>query len=1163
MLLRAVATVGFALLTALAGGPVGFWPLPGISAPVGAYGETPPTGWLTEPPMDLSQGGVPAPQAEGPGAAGAPAGSGGGTAQPAPGGSPSAGSGPTGGQAAAAPPPAVEEVKPEQIYLRDADGSLKLMLGWTMAQFEELVRLRDALEQRTRPPLFTLEELTVRGKALDRYAELTVGCKVRLLGGTPVRIPLGLEQLILKEPPRRSNGQPLMVTYSRKEGGYFLFLQGTKDSVEEITLGAWAPLAESGEDRRLVLSAPEAPTSLLELDLPADNVTISVSPGATVLGVENAPGQGRRVRVAGLGPGFELAWHAEAPPEKETPPALECVSLVLIRAASGGMDFDARLTIRSYTTPFDRVRVRLPPEAALLPSTATGYSITPVREGGSAENRANGVVEVSFPKKLTGPAEVRLLARRAVKGEDWIELAGFSVEGAVRQWGYVGLTVAADQTVQWGNLSGVRQIEKFPAAAETNEPPAGFEYYAVPYSLPVRLLSRPSSIAVKPQYRVDFTASALVLQGNLACEVRGAEISALQLDLAGWEISEATLAGQTQPLAVLRENSRTTLVLPQRTAGKIEITLKARRPTPSPGTPFQMAFPQLVGAQADPAEVVFVVAPNVDFRPDLEKSPGLASGAASALGTDGPNVLAWRLKTPDAVLVGRWSARSRQMSAEMETRVTVEGPQAAVEQRIRVSVAYEPWGEPWHLLVPAEIEGTVSAFLDGRPVELRAVEGSTDAVADAPGAAQVREYTVTPLTPVLGNADLVLRFAVGFPGNSVQTVRWRVPLIRWRDGQVARHRLVVVLPQGWDVEAVGQPWSLKSPLQASESPPSQIECEVGQPVGEVAFNLKPQELVGTQTVVVEKFLLQTRLDRNMRQDRCVIAFQTLRPSITLRIPWAGRGDAAQIWLDGRAVQARTTGRSEVVIPLTADAGARNQSGPVTRYLEIWYELPRFRGDWGRTRLELPQIDEPVLLRRMYWEIVLLPDEHIVWTASPVSLEYRWGWTGQFWGRVPALSESELERWAGVPEGWMNVSIPANRYLFGSLRSVAAVDIWTLRRPWIVALCSGSVVLLGWGWLYLAWRWKRLLAIGVVGLLMLFGLLRPDLAVLAAEAGALGVALAVLSWFLYRSVSSPEPARVAASGWGERTTMETVVCRRNPEAAACPPAPAESATHSHV
>ncbi|HQF15436.1 MAG TPA: hypothetical protein PLS55_16220, partial [Thermogutta sp.] len=42
-------------------------------------------------------------------------------------------------------PAAVQEVKPEQIYIRDVDGSLKLMLGWTMAQFEELVRLRDGL----------------------------------------------------------------------------------------------------------------------------------------------------------------------------------------------------------------------------------------------------------------------------------------------------------------------------------------------------------------------------------------------------------------------------------------------------------------------------------------------------------------------------------------------------------------------------------------------------------------------------------------------------------------------------------------------------------------------------------------------------------------------------------------------------------------------------------------------------------------------------------------------------------------------------------------------------------------------------------------------------------------------------------------------------------
>jgi hypothetical protein len=200
---------------------------------------------------------------------------------------------------------------------------------------------------------------------------------------------------------------------------------------------------------------------------------------------------------------------------------------------------------------------------------------------------------------------------------------------------------------------------------------------------------------------------------------------------------------------------------------------------------------------------------------------------------------------------------------------------------------------------------------------------------------------------------------------------------------------------------------------------------------------------------------------------------------------------------------------------------------------------------------------------MYWEIVLLPDEHIVWTSSPLTMEYRWSWLGYFWGRVPSLTEEQLEQWAGVSEGWLHVPVQANRYLFSSLRTVSAADVWTFRRSWIVAVCSGAVVLLGWGWIYLSRSWKRLVTLGVIGFLIGLGFLRPDVALLMAEASALGIGLAILSWFLYRAVTPPQPSRVAMSGWGERTSMDTVVCQRSLDDNACTVPSGESATHSHA
>ncbi|MBC7353298.1 MAG: hypothetical protein H5U08_13125, partial [Thermogutta sp.] len=427
-----------------------------------------PSGWMTEPPMEIPQQALPGGTSQA-GQSGAPSSA---NAAQSP---PATETGQPGGPTGTSPPtsqpspPAVEEVKPEQIYLRDADGSLKLMLGWTMAQFEELVRLRDALEQRSRPPAYALEGVNITGKAFDHYAELLIECKVRILTDTPVRVPLGLEQMILREIPRRADGSQLLIFRSQNDGGYVVYLQGKKESLEDITLQAWVPVIQNGNDRRLVLSVPETPVSQLELELPVENPTVTLSPGATLVGTETTAARTTRLKIAGLGPGFELAWHGEATPEKEKPPILESVGLVIVRTSGTSVDFDARLTVRSYTTPFDRVRIHLPQGASLLPTNTSGYTVTEVA-GNSGGGSSDGVVEVSFPKKVSGPVEIRLNARRPVDSHDWMNLAGFSVADAVRQWGYLAVVVTADKTVVWGNLAGVRQIERLPNTQESIEP---------------------------------------------------------------------------------------------------------------------------------------------------------------------------------------------------------------------------------------------------------------------------------------------------------------------------------------------------------------------------------------------------------------------------------------------------------------------------------------------------------------------------------------------------------------------------------------------------------------------------------------------------------------------------------------------------------------------
>ena len=63
--------------------------------------------------------------------------------------------------------------------------------------------------------------------------------------------------------------------------------------------------------------------------------------------------------------------------------------------------------------------------------------------------------EVRLEKKTAGPVEIRLLVERmqgAQEGDEMLELAGFDVVGAVRQWGTVAVIVEA-------NLQTLRHIQ--------------------------------------------------------------------------------------------------------------------------------------------------------------------------------------------------------------------------------------------------------------------------------------------------------------------------------------------------------------------------------------------------------------------------------------------------------------------------------------------------------------------------------------------------------------------------------------------------------------------------------------------------------------------------------------------------------------------------------
>ena len=1088
---------------------------------------------------------------------------------------------PPGSTPAASPPAAVQEVKPEQIYIRDVDGSLKLMLGWTMSQFEELVRLRDGLEQRNQAPPYLIEEIHVQGKVVEEYAELAIRVRIRLRTDQPCRIPLRLEQLVLRELPQRGNGQPLLFSFNRQDGGYMLYLQGSADTVEEIVFRGWVPIGHTGTEARLVLSVPDSPLSDLELDFPAGDIEPSVTPGATILGMEPEEG-GQRLRVSGLGPGFVLSWgvSSSASPDLET--VLESNGVILARVTENAVDFDARLTVRSYGTPFDRFRVSLPPGASVIPFSSSSYSVqgVPVDSQERSSPGDRSMAEVVLAKKTTGPVEVRIAAQVKMPGDAWADLGGFSIEGAVRQHGYLTVIPSSDQALVWGEWRGVRQVPQVPTVGngESSEAAVYLEYFTQPCTVQMKTVRRAAYVRIEPRYRVGLTFDKAELQARLSYEVRGAEVATLDIDMGNWQLEKAFLGEQGTALAITGDpGGRVTLALPQGMSGRFEITFVATRNETLEKPPLVMSFPQPKGHAVQPAEVLVVAPANLELRADYEQSQGVEpmSMRPGEGGTSAVNVVSLRLNKPEAKFVADWTVHQREIITEVVTRATWEGAQLAVEQKIRYQVRYEAWTGPWRFRIPSGID-QVSVLVDGRPVQLTRLTTNPSAQPESDEASQQPSsqgpqvdgdvFAVSVIGPVLGSSELVFRYTVTGGMRSAGTSRWRIPLVDPLDGQLQQHRLSVLVPATWEVASVESPWRLRETKSLSGVSLSQTECETRAHVDQVILSSRSGATAEADVIVVERMLIQTRLDRLMRQDRCALRFFTKQDHLNLELPRGARSDLVQIWLDGRLVESRPISRTAVTVPIVASGGG-SESGEMGRVhlLELWYELPRFRHSWGRTNLECLRLEPQAIVQRVYWEIVLLPDEHIIWNGAEVTAEFRWGWTGFFWGRLPTVPEDDLERWAGVSDGWLHVSGQANRYLFGTLRAVDSANIWCLRRPWIVGMCSAAIVFAGLGLLYFGPLARKLVVLGTLVVIMVLLFLRPDVALLAGQASALGLALAILALVLHRALSASETAMLRANAWNERTGFETVICQRAPEAVAgCPDpmAAAESPTEVH-
>jgi len=602
-------------------------------------------------------------------------------------------------------PKSIEEVRPSIYYLRDEDGQLQAVPNFPYKDFVELWKLKNQISRQDARPLFSIKSLSASGTAADNHVELTVDLTIMTRQKSWVRVPLRMEGALLRQQVYEGPGE-LFLHYENGKKGYFCWFRGEAAGEHKLSLKMLVPLKTMGQTTRLKLHAPRSTTSELKLTVPLSNVTGGVSEGAILsppVGTSNAT----EFTVHGLSPDFEMTWHKAQGPVAKVATVLEATGLVLVRMDSRSIETEAKLSVHSNGTAFDRCLVRLPREAKLAPSASSAHSITVTNEQGEPVDAPTGaeqtVVEVRRAEKLTEAMEIRLVANRPYsisKSKKWIDLSGFEVIDAARQWGQIAVVAPDDWHVLWGPGSGIRQTEQMNEELRHEDAVAAFDYFSQPYSLTARLEPRITRVSVEPEYLLLADADQLRLRATLKYTVRGAKTFQLKVGLPKWELTDVGPDNLVDVDRVLvDENDMLLLPLSQPSTGQLELKISARLPikssddAPSDANSFSVPFPRPEADSLGPAAVVVLAADNLELIPDREAIQGLIRQQVAPpmeLPQRQREPLFYRGEASNSLFAAEFRVRPQAIDVKVAGEVNIDLFGGNVKQTLSYTVQHEP-----------------------------------------------------------------------------------------------------------------------------------------------------------------------------------------------------------------------------------------------------------------------------------------------------------------------------------------------------------------------------------------------------------------------------------------------------------------------------------------
>ncbi len=1041
------------------------------------------------------------------------------------------------------PPPATSpefkplpfEILPQIFHVRDKNGQLQAVPGMS---YEELMRLWKQQHQvavEEVKPAYSIESFDLSGVVTGTSAELVARFKIVVHGEQWVRVPLKLTEAVPREEGvYEGPGEHVLERVLGGEG-LVVWIRGKSDEHHVLTLKLVANVEQAGPQSRMKLMMPAAAVSQLQLQVPLARAVARVSEGSTLDAVRPLAGGKTEIKVLGLAGEFELTWNPAETQVAGLPAILEASSEQRIRINGRSANTYAKLVVRSLGSAFDHFQVRLPPGADYIGTPENGVSLVAI----DASSPSGKLYDVRLAEKTVGPVDVQLVTERvhdASQEAGALELAGFEVLGAVRQWGTISVQVEGNWQVAWGESSHVRSVDDV-MADRSDEFAAGFEYFVQPYSLTARVIPQRTRIRVEPQYTLLVGSDDVRLEARLKYTIRGAKVRTLALDTADWEFDTIEPASLVNVDAALATADRhLTIPLLTATSGELELKLTARRRLETDAEELRIELPRPQG-DALPADVAIVSDDPIELLPRLDECQGLTPLVARpemVLPARQQEPLFYRTSGEAASFVAERRIHAQAISSALSSRVEVREDETRVEQLLSFQVAYQP-AEHFTLIVPAGISPQrLSVLYEGvrmSPVALR------DGAQSGSAATPVR---VKLPAPVIGRCELRVNYARSHAKPPTQaSALVTVPLVVPGEGQLTDNQLQVMAAEGLTASYPQGPWSREG-RSSEPGDPAELHLVAPRAIGEVTLAISSKQDQTEAATTIERALIETDLTSNVRLDRAIFRVATSRRRLDVVLPEQADPRSVTLLVNGAFVAPEAQRQRTVSVPLNS-AGSDH-------LLEIRY---RFSGrePQGSQRFASPEIPVARWVQQAYWQVVLPPSEHLLFAPRGYTGEQQWAWSNGAYVRRPTRSQADLERWI-VEHGPATIQISGdsrageagNRYVFSAVGRIPTLELYTISRSRLVLWTSLPLLAGGLALIYLP-RVRHPAMLLTMGLTVAgIAIVEPHLAILLAQAATVGLVLVGVAWSLARlspRMESPPlpPARGSSYAMLERSVTE--------------------------